>query len=152
MKRVSTLLLTLGLSLLVAAPTSAQLEPWKDYEASSAVWHLTTVNLEPGTLGIYLEGLKQTWVAAHEVSKQLGHIEEYAIYANQAPAGEDFDLLLVIKMAKTADMEQTRERYNEFMAAWGESNQANSNKTVLELYNEIREISGEAFVREITIK
>ena len=49
MKRVSTLLLTLGLSLLVAAPTSAQLEPWKDYEASSAVWHLTTVNLEPGT-------------------------------------------------------------------------------------------------------
>ena len=99
-----------------------------------------------------MEGLKQTWVAAHEVSKQLGHIEEYAIYANQAPAGEDFDLLLVLKMAKTADMEQTRERYNEFMAAWGESNQANSNKTVLELYNEIREISGEAFVREITIK
>ena len=60
MKRVHTLLLTLGLSLLFAAPTSAQLEAWKDYKASSAVWHLTTVNLEPGTLGIYLEGLKQT--------------------------------------------------------------------------------------------
>lgn len=140
------------LSLLVTAPASAQLEAWKDYEASSSVWHLTTVNLEPGTMGIYLEGLKQTWVAANEVSKELGHIEEYAIYANQAPAGEDFDLLLVIKMAKTADMEQTRVRYNEFMAAWGEKNQANSNKMVLELYNEIREITGEAYVREITIK
>ena len=110
------------------------------------------MNLKPGTLEIYLEGLKHTWVTANEVSKELGHIEDYAIYANQNPEGDDFDLLLVIKMSKTGDLAPTRERYNEFMEAWGNKNLKQSNETVLELYNEIRELTGSAIVREITIK
>ena len=130
----------------------AELEPWKDYEESDAIWQLTTVDLKPGTLGIYLEGLKETWIKANEVQKELGHIEDYAIYLNQNPEGEDFDLLLAIKRAKTEDLAPSKARYDEFMKAWGAANIEKSNDTVLKLYNEIRELTGSAMVREITIK
>ena len=146
---VSSLML---LGVLVSAPAAAQLEVWEDYEVSDAVWSLTTVKLDPGTQDIYLEGLKSTWVAANEVAKSLGHIEDYAIYTNQAVASGAFDLLLVMKMPNTAAMAPSRERYNEFMEAWGQENMDASNEKVLELYNEIREIQGEYMLREITMK
>ena len=140
------------LGVLVSASAAAQLEVWEDYEVSDAVWSLTTVKLDPGTQDIYLEGLKSTWVAANEVAKSLGHIEDYAIYTNQAVASGEFDLLLVMKMPNTAAMAPSRERYNEFMEAWGQENMDASNAKVLELYNEIREIQGEYLIREITMK
>lgn len=147
---------TVSLSLLfavcVAAPAAAQLDVWEDYEVSDAVWSLTMVKLDPGTQDIYLEGLKSTWVAANEVAKSLGHVEYYAIHANQAVAPGAFDLLLVIKFPSTEMMAPSRERYNAFMEAWGKENQEASNEKVLELYNEIREIQGEYMTREITIK
>ena len=140
------------LGVLVSASAAAQLEVWEDYEVSDAVWSLTTVKLDPGTQDIYLEGLKSTWVAANEVAKSLGHIEDYAIYTNQAVASGEFDLLLVMKMPNTAAMAPSRERYNEFMEAWGQENMDASNAKVLELYNEIREIQGEYLIRELTMK
>jgi len=139
-------------SILIAAPATAQLEVWEDYEISDAVWSVTMVKLDPGTQDIYLEGLKSTWVAANEVAKSLGHIEDYSIYANQAIAAGAFDLLLVIKLPSTDLMGPSRKRYNDFMEAWGKENQDASNKTVLELYNQIREIQGEYLVREIMLK
>lgn len=71
-----------ALLAIFANPAAAQLQPWEDFEASDAVWSVTHVDLDPGTMGIYLEGLKFTWIAANEVDKELGHIEDYAIYAN----------------------------------------------------------------------
>ena len=68
---------------MFTTPASAQLQPWEDYEASDSVWIVTHVDLDPGTLGIYLEGLKATWIAANEVAKELGQIKDYAIYSNQ---------------------------------------------------------------------
>ena len=138
--------------LSIAAPATAQLEVWEDYEFSDAVWSLTMVKLDPGTQDIYLEGLKSTWVAANEVAKTLGHVEYYAIHANQAVAEGAFDLLLVMKFPSTEMIGPSRERYNAFMEAWGKENQEASNEKVLELYNEIREIQGEYMTREITIK
>mgnify|MGYP006288364021 CR=1 FL=1 len=144
--------LVLLFAVCIAAPAAAQLDVWEDYEVSDAAWSVTMVKLDPGTQDIYLEGLKSTWVAANEVAKSLGHIEDYAIYANQAVAEGAFDLLLVMKFPSTAMMAPSRERYNEFMEAWGNENMDSSNETVLELYNEIREIQGEYMIREITIK
>lgn len=150
--RFSSLALLGLIALAFASSASAQLKAWEDYEASDAYWSITTVKLKPGTFNIYLEGLKATWVAANEVAKELGHIEDYAIYANQAVARGAFDLMLVIKYPNSDSMGPNRERYNEFMKAWGEENQEKSNETVLELYNEIREIQGEYMIREIVLK
>ena len=140
------------LGVAIATSASAQLKVWEDYEVSDAVFSLTMVKLDPGTQDIYLEGLKSTWVAANEVAQSLGHIEYYAIHANQAAAPGAFDLLLVIKFPSTEMMGPSRERYNAFMEAWGSENQAASNEKVLELYNNIREIQGEYMTRTITIK
>lgn len=146
----ATLLLASVVS--IAAPAVAQLQVWEDYEVSDAAWSVTMVKLDPGTQDIYLEGLKSTWVAANEVAKSLGHVEDYSIYANQAVAEGAFDLLLVMKFPSTEMIGPSRERYNKFMEAWGKENQEASNEKVLELYNEIREIQGEYMTREITIK
>jgi len=150
--RFSPLTLLALVALTFAASASAQLKVWEDYEPSDAYWSVTSVKLEPGTFDIYLEGLKATWVAANEVAKELGHVEDYAIYANQAVAPGAFDLMLVIKYPNSDSMAPDRERYNKFMEAWGEENMDNSNETVLELYNEIREIQGEYMIREIMMK
>ena len=150
--RTSTLAFAVVMGMIFAASASAQLKVWEDYEVSDAVWSLTMVKLDPGTQDIYLEGLKSTWVAANEVAKSLGHVEYYAIHANQAVAPGAFDLLLVIKFPSTEVMGPSRERYNAFMEAWGKENQEASNEKVLELYNEIREIQGEYMTREITLK
>jgi hypothetical protein len=137
---------------IFASSASAQLQPWEDYEASDGVWLVTHVDLDPGTFGIYLEGLKSTWIAANEVAKELGQIEDYAIYANQYGPADDFDLVLVVQMASTADIAPNRERYEAFLEAWGQANIDQSNETVLELYNKIRRIQGNYLLRKITVK
>ena len=79
--------MAMGLAMF-ASPASAQLQPWEDYEASDSVWIVTHVDLDPGTLGIYLEGLKSTWIAANKVAKELGQIKDFAIYSNQYGGAE----------------------------------------------------------------
>lgn len=138
-----------ALFTFAAGSASAQTEIYEDYTPSDTVWSVTFVDLEPGTFDIYLEGLRSTWVAANEAAKELGHISDYAIYSNQFGGGADFDLMLVIQMDSIADMAPSQDRYNEFMQAWGEDRQDESNTTVLELYNEIRTIQSEHLIRRI---
>ena len=135
-----------------ATPASAQLQPWEDYEASDSVWLVTHVDLDPGTFGIYLEGLKSTWIAANEVAKELGQIKDYAIYSNQFGSADDFDLVLVIEMESTDDIAPNRERYEAFLEAYGRANIDAGNETVLELYNKIRRIQGNWLLRRIDVK
>ncbi|MBT8432801.1 MAG: hypothetical protein HKP43_02985 [Altererythrobacter sp.] len=140
-----------GSAFALATPAAAQMVPFEDYEASASVYEMVTVNIEPGEFETYLENLKGTWVAANDVAKSLGHIEDYAIYANTNGAGDQFDLLLVVKYAKTADLEPSKQRYDEFMAAWGEQRVESNQRTVREVYNNIRELTGQWHVREITL-
>lgn len=145
----------IAVSLLLATfagPASAQLQPWQDYETSDSAWLVTHVDLDPGTLGIYLEGLKSTWIAANEVAKELGQIKDYAIYQNQFGAADEFDLVLVVELNGTEDLAPSRERYEAFLAAYGQANIEQGNETVLELYNNIREIKGNYLLRKITVK
>ena len=143
--------MTFGLAML-ATPASAQLQVWEDYEASESVWIVTHVDLDPGTLGIYLEGLKSTWIAANEVAKELGQIKDYAIYSNQFGAADEFDLILVVEMESTDDIAPNRERYDEFLEAYGQANIDQANEKVLELYNKIRRIKGSYLLRRIDVK
>jgi hypothetical protein len=143
--------MTLGLTML-ATPASAQLKAWEDYEASDSVWIVTHVDLDPGTMGIYLEGLKSTWIAANEVAKELGQIKNYAIYSNQYGAEDEFDLILVVEMESTADIAPNRQRYEKFLEAYGQANLDKANEKVLELYNKIRRIKGTYLLRKIDVK
>lgn len=141
-----------GSVLALSSPAAAEMRPFTDYEPSDSVYEMVTVNIEPGEFETYLENLKATWVQGNEIAKRLGHIEDYAIYANTNGAGKDFDLLLVVKYASTADLAPSKERYDAFMAEWGSQREENSQRTVRDVYNKIRELTGQYHVREITIK
>jgi hypothetical protein len=62
---------------MVATPAVSQLTVFEDYTPSDGVVEMTLVNVEEGMMDTYLEGLRGTWVAANDVAKRLGHIEDY---------------------------------------------------------------------------
>lgn len=138
-------------ALAFAAPAAAQMQVYEDYTPSEEVVEMTTVKVDSGQFETYLEGLKGTWVAANEVAKELGHIKGYAIWA--VPYGtNEVNLILTITYPSTAHTGPSKQRYDEFMARWGQERMDSNNKTVLELYNKIREIKGVYLLRRIDVK
>lgn len=129
----------------------AQLEPWKDYEVSDELWNITTVKVDPNMGDDYLEGLRDSWVAANKVAKELGQIEDFFIYRSQLPQSGDANLFLVIKFPDTDSIAPNKEEYEKFMKAWGEANQEKT-REISKNYPSMRTITGEYMVREITIK
>jgi hypothetical protein len=148
--RISQLLSGLVL-VCFAGIASADLEPWTDYEVSEGVSNVTTIKVDSNMIDKYLEGLRDTWVPANEVAKELGQIEDYGIYVSQLPNGGDFNVILVVEFESSADMQPSKEQYEAFMKAWGEENQKKSDKIVL-TYPDIRTITGEYLIREVTMK
>lgn len=135
-------------SMSIAA---ADLEPWTDYDLSEGVSNVTTVKVDSNRIDTYLEGLSKTWAPANDVAVELGQIEGYAIYVSELPNGGDFNVVLVVNMKDASALQPTKERYEAFMKAWGEENQA-TNDEIVPTYPGIRTIVGEYLVREVTFK
>jgi len=135
-------------SMSIAA---ADLEPWTDYDLSEGVSNVTTVKVDSNRIDTYLEGLSKTWAPANDVAVELGQIEGYAIYVSELPNGGDFNVVLVVNMKDASALQPTKERYEAFMKAWGDENQA-TNDEIVPTYPGIRTIVGEYLVREVTFK
>ena len=134
-----------------AGVASADLEPWTDYEVSPGVSNVTTIKVDSNMIDKYLEGLRDSWVPANKVAMELGQIKDYGIYVSQLPNGGDFNVLLVVRFESSGDMQPDRAEYEAFMKAWGKENQEKSDKIVV-TYPDIRTITGEYLVREVTMK
>lgn len=142
-----------GLAMMfVTSAAFADLEPWQDYEVSDAVYSVTAVKVDPNMDDAYLEGIKQTWAASNAVAKELGQIEDYWIYRSDLPQSGDFNLLLVIKFANTADLAPNKERYDAFIEAWGQANADAATDYAQKNYPAMRKITGDYMMREITLK
>ncbi len=139
------------LTLFFAQAAQAQLEPWTDYDISKELWSITLVKVHPNMDDDYLEGISKTWVASNKVAKELGQIEDYAIYRSELPQSGDVNLFLVVKFADSSQLEPSKENYEKFMEAWGEDMQER-NREITKNYPSMREITGEYMVREITLK
>lgn len=148
--RFKIALLALAISLGSAA-AFADLEPWKDYAVSDAVWSVTTIKVHANLGDAYLEGLRKTWVASSEVAKKLGQIEDYHIYRSDLPESGDFNLLLVVKYKNTAAMAPSKARYEAFMKEWGAARNKETTQTAQHMYPAMRDITGEYNMREITL-
>lgn len=149
---MKTICKTLSLSLLLfAASAGAQLKPYTDYEPGQAVSHVSTIRVQANMIDDYLEGIRQTWVASNKVAKELGHIQDYAVYVSDLPSSGDFNIVLVVQYAKGEDMQPSRERYDAFMKAWGSANEGKVRELVKN-YPAMREITGEYWLRQITFK
>ena len=129
----------------------ADLEPWKDYMVSDAVWSVTTVKVHSNMGDAYLEGLKHTWVASNEVAKKLGQIEDYHIYRSDLLESGEFNLLLVVKFKNNEMLSPNKARYDAFMKEWGEERKKKTTETAQHTYPALREITGEYHMHEITI-
>ena len=140
------------LAIAFASSAAADLTPWEDYEVSDAVWSVSTIKVHPNMDDAYLEGIKKTWVASNEVAKKLGQIEDYAIYRSDLPQSGDFNLLLVVKFAKTADLAPNKARYETFMKEWGEAQAQETSDYAQQNYPAMREITGQYYLRKIEIK
>jgi hypothetical protein len=139
------------LLLMVSSTALAQLEPWTDYDVSDAMWNITLVKVDPNMGDDYLEGLRDTWVAANNVAKELGQIEDFAIYRSQLPESGDVNLFLVVKYANSDQLDPNKEEYDKFMKAWGEANR-DKTREITKNYPAMRKITGEYMVRKIDIK
>lgn len=134
-----------------ASIASADLEAWTDYDIGEGVSNVTTVKVDSNRIDTYLEGLSKTWAPANDVAIKLGQIESYSIFVSELPNGGDFNVVLVTNMKDASARQPTKERYDAFMKAWGEENQA-VNDEVVPTYPGIRTIVGEYLMREITFK
>lgn len=130
----------------------ADLEPWKDYDVSDAVWSVTTIKVDSNMGDAYLEGIRNTWAPGNETAKELGQIEDYWIYRSQLPESGDFNLLLVIKFADTADLAPNKARYEAFMKAFTKKKSDEATEYAQKNYPAMREIVGEYWMREIMLK
>jgi len=134
-----------------ASVATADLDPWTDYDIGEGVSNVTTVKVDSNMIDKYLEGLSKTWAPANDVAVELGQIESYSIYVSELANSGDFNVVLVTNMASSADLQPSKDRYDAFMKKWGEENQKKSDEIVV-TYPDIREITGEYLMREITLK
>ena len=144
--------LFVGSLLTVFASVSlADLEPWTDYEVSTGLSNVTTVKVDSNMIDKYLEGLSKTWAPANDVAKELGQIEDYAIYVSELPNSGHFNIVLVVQFKDSAALQPDKAQYDAFMKKWGEENQKRSDEIVM-TYPDIRKITGEYYMREVTLK
>jgi hypothetical protein len=141
-----------GALLAASAVAYAELTPWKDYAISESVWYVTTIKVEPNMDDVYLEGLRNGWVASMETSKKLGQIEEYRIYRSATPQSGDFNLMLVVKYKNAATLAPNKERYEAFMKEFGEAKTKQTTEHAQKSYPAIRKITGDYMMREITLR
>jgi hypothetical protein len=149
--RIRIMLATIAIAFASTA-ARADLEIYKDYTVSDAVWAVTTVKVKSNMGDAYLEGLKKTWVPGNEISKSLGQIEDYWIYGSDLAESGDFNLLLVVKFKNDDMLAPNKARYEAFMAKYGESQSKTATETAQRDYPAMRTITGEYRLREIKLK
>ena len=148
--KLKLLLATVLLSLF-SSTAMAQLDPFTDYDISDELWNITMIQVDPNMGDDYLEGLRDTWVAANKVAMELGQIEDFMIFRSQLPQSGDANLFLVVKFPNSDSLDPNKEEYDKFMKAWGDANESKT-REITKNYPAMRKITGEYLTREITIK
>ncbi|KWV92708.1 hypothetical protein [Erythrobacter sp. YT30] len=138
-----------AVTLPMAAPAAAQMEIYENWEPAEEVTELTFVKVDQGQEETYVEGLKSTWVAANKIQQEQGVISSFGIY--MVPYKEEYNMVLRVSFPSGEMLQPNKERYMNFLEAFGKANIDQGNKTVLELYNKIRKIQSVALLREVKL-
>ena len=129
----------------------ADLDPWTDYDISETVSNVTTVKVDSNMIDKYLEGLSKTWVTGNKVAMELGQIEGYSIYVSELPDSGSFNVVLITDFKDASSLQPSKDNYDAFMKKWSDENQAITDE-IVPTYPDIRTITGEYLMREITLK
>ena len=139
--------IAMAFALPLATPAMAQMEIYEDWEPAESVTELTFVKVDQGQEETYLEGLKSTWVAANKIQQEQGVISSFAIY--MVPYKEEYNMVLRVTFPSGEMLQPNKERYMQFLEAYGKANIDQGNRTVLELYNKIRKIQSVTIMRQV---
>lgn len=137
--------------IFFSSAASAQLVPYTDYNVSDEITYVTTIKVNANMGDDYLEGLRDTWVAANKVAVELGQIKSFDIYRSALPLSGEFNLILVVRMNSLADMTPSKERYDAFMKKWGDEREK-QNRKIVKNYPSMRVLTGEYIMRRVDIK
>jgi hypothetical protein len=139
---------------LVALSASAfgQLKYGQDFTTSDTVWSVTHVKVDSNMIPQYLEGIQRTWVTGNEVAKELGQIEDWAIYANELPSSGDYNLTLVIEFKDMAQYDKGRKEFAQFEEAWLKKLSEQKRREIVGTYPGMRTIVGEYLSRRVEFK
>ena len=144
--------------LLVFAFTSlggtafAQLKFGTDFTTSDAVWSVTHIKVKSNMIPYYLEGIRQTWVTGNEVAKELGQLEDWAIYSSILGDSGEYNLTLVVEFKDLAQYDKGRKEFKEFEELWLQKISEEKREGIVKTYPEMREIVGEYLVRKLDFK
>ena len=147
MRHIFCAVLLAGISNIAVA----DLEPWTDYTIGEGISNVTTVKVDSNMIDSYLEGLSKTWAPANDVAIELGQMVSYSIFVSQLPNSGSFNVVLVSNFKDSSSLQPAKENYDAFMKAWGDENEA-VNDEIVPTYPDIRTITGEYLLREITFK
>ena len=128
-----------------------RLEIYEDYDLGTEITSMTTVRIDPNMEDVYLAGLRDSWVKAVKIQKELGYIKDWKIYGSDLATSGEFNMLLVVTFSSSADLEPNKEKYAAFMEKWSEAEQKMSNE-ISAKYPEVRTLTGEYRMREIILK
>ncbi|MFT6710073.1 MAG: hypothetical protein ACJATO_000451 [Arenicella sp.] len=138
--------------LCFSTVSNAEFQPWEDYQASDAVYYVSTIKVAANMGDIYLEGLANTWVTGNEVFKKSGQLEDYWIYRSDFPQSGDFNLMLIVKFADTKDLVPNKEKHQAFIKEFTKAKLAETSEYAQKNSPGIREITGDYLFREIKLK
>jgi hypothetical protein len=152
MRKKNLLVLCLVTLIGLSGTALGQLKYGTDFTTSDSVALVTHVKVASNMIPYYLEGIRQTWVTGNEVSKELGHIQDYAIYANELADSGHYNLTLVVMFEDMAQYEKGRKEFKEFEAAWLEKISESKREEIVKTYPEMRKIVGEYLSRKLEFK
>ncbi|WP_110457450.1 hypothetical protein [Shewanella algidipiscicola] len=149
---MKNLLIVLLCALFSSSPMAKdRLEVYEDYELGSEIMSITTVRIDPNMSDVYLAGLRESWVKAAKIQKELGYIKNWKIYGSDLPTSGDFNMLLVVTFENSSDLEPNKQKYDAFMKKWTETDKKMSEE-ISAKYPEVRTLTGEYRMREIILK
>ena len=128
-----------------------RLEVYQDYDLGTEITLITTVKIDANMEDIYLAGLRNSWVKAVGVQKELGFIKDWKILASDLPQSGEFNMILMVMFDSAADLEPSKKKYTAFMKKWSEEARKQMNQ-IESKYPEVRTITGEYRMREIILK
>jgi hypothetical protein len=149
--RAKTALFALSLSL-GCGPALADLEIYKDYDVSPAIWNVSTVKVKSNMIDAYLEGIKKTWMTQCAAQKSLGQVENCEIFVSDLPDSGDFNVVLITVYKNDAMYAPDKARYDAFVSKYGAEQIKSTTEQAKKDYPAMREITGEYRLRELTFK
>ena len=115
-----------------------------------AVWQITMVRTKPGMSDDYLKTLAKTFKATSDEAKKQGIITDYKILSGEAATPQDFNLLLMVEYPNMAALDGLREKtdpiFDKIIGTEDQQRQMAVKRV------EIRDITGDKLMREITLK